>query len=1160
MTGEVVDPGGAVIPLAAVTAKNSENGAVYETVATETGNYTIPALTAGTYSLEVEAPGFSRFVQQGIRIQVAQIARIDVTLQIGSTTESVLVTADATLLKTENAEQSTTISRDNLLNLPVNFSAVAGGGIRNPLSFVMLTPGGWYQPSTPTSSSTNVVRVNGQPNTTYKLVIDGQDATNSNASNVSGHNPSVEAVEEFTLETSNYAAEYGQIAGGMFNFTTRSGTNQYHGSVYEYFANTALNAATPWTGVLPATHKNDLGFSIGGPVRIPKIYNGRNKTFFFFSFERYLDRKQGSATATVPTLAMRDGDFSGVLTGRTLATINGTAMKENTIYDPGSEYTLNGVVYRNPFNNNMIPKASMDPVALKIQALIPLPTNNNAVNNRLIVYPYPADQAVPSVKLDHNFSTTSKMSFYFQYYWSHIYSNPGPDGLPVPLTSDRYKFPYSYTERLNYDHAITPRFLVHFGAGEQRYNNNDFPSADNLNFDQVSQLGLLGAQTKGFPRITGLNGSQGGMSTSIGPSTNTNIFTDKWTVVLNATYIRGSHTYKMGAEWKMDNYTDIYLNGATGSYAFSAAQSGLPATQGVSLSGGSVGYPYASFLLGAANNGTISGRQDPRFTKQAWSLFLQDDWKINRKLTVNYGLRWDLSDQAREVHDRNSNFAPSLPNPSAGGLPGAEIYAGSGPGRCNCRFYPLYPYALGPRLGVAWQIDPKTVFRGGWGVVYGSTSQYNYLDFAGTVGVGFNRLSFDNPAFDEPALYLQNGLRYNPADLTKVTLDPGARPDPGTINSPPVYYDANATRPPRIVQWNLSLQREIKKNLVVEAAYVGSRSAWYEANSLVALNAISTASLAARGLDITNPATQALLTSTFDSGKPQAAGYKIPYAGFPTSLTLAQALRPYPQFGNITSRWAPLGKSWYDALQAKVTKRYSHGLTAQAAFSHQKELALGSEGGSVNDVFNYINQKSLSPSSMPYVLSTAFTYQVRRFEWNKFVKAVVGDWTFGGVLRYASGLPIAAPTANNVLSAYTFQTTYADRVPGQPLFLKDLNCHCFDPNQDFVLNRAAWSNPTSGVYGTAAHYYNDYRYQRRYDEELSLARNFRIREKMSFMIRGEFFNIFNRSFMNNPVSTNAQATQSKNAQGVPISGFGMISTGSAFDFPRHGQIVARFQF
>ena len=1158
ITGTVSDPGNAVVPNAAVTVRNLENGSIDKTVTTATGDYTIPSLRAGTYELTVEAAGFEGFLQRGIGVQVAQVSRIDVTLKIGAATDTVTITADAPLLKTENAEQSTTISSENLLDLPINFTAIAGGSIRNPLSFVSITPGGWYQPSTPTSSSTNTIRVNGQPNATYKLVIDGQDATSDNAENLSGYNPPVEAVEEFTLQTSNFAAEFGQIAGGMFNFTSRSGTNQYHGSGYEYFSNTVLNASTPFTNVLPAAHKNDLGFSVGGPVRIPRVYNGRNRTFFFFSLEGYIDRKQGSTTTTVPTAAMRAGNFSAILTNRTLATIGGAAAMENTIYDPASDFPANGAIFRNAFPGNIIPVSRMDPVAMKIQALIPLPLNSNATNNELLVYPYPADQRLPSVKLDHNFSNNSKLSFYFQYYWSHIYSNPGPDGLPIPITADRYKFPYSYTERLNYDHTVSPHFLVHMGAGEQRYNNPDHSDTQALNFNQQSQLELTGSQIMGFPRITGLNGSLGGMALNMGPSTLENLYTDKWTGVLNATYIRASHTYKLGGEWQMDNYTDINLGGDTGNYTFSAAQTGLPATNGVSLNGGAVGYSYASFLLGAVSSATINGRQDPRYTKQAWSLFVQDDWKVNRKLTVNYGLRWDVAGQAHEIYNRNSNFSPSTPNPSAGGLPGGEIFAGSGPGRCNCQFYPTYPYSVGPRLGVAYQINPKTVFRGGWGIVYGQSAMYNYVDTLGTVGVGYNQLTFSNPAFDEPALYLQNGLQYNTASLYSVTLNPGAVPFPGQINSPPVYFDKNAGRAPRIMQWNLSLQREIVRDLVVEAAYVGSRAAWYEANSLINLNAISTARFAALGLNITNASTESLLTSTFASGKPQAAGFQIPYAGFPVTLTLAQALRPYPQFGNITVRWAPLGNAWYDALQTKITKRYSHGITATAAITWQKELSTA-DGNAVNDVFNRPNQKSISQFSQPLVLSTGFTYQLPAWG-NLVIKTALRDWTIGGVLRYASGLPIPVPPANNVLSAYTFQNTFENRVPGQPLFLQDLNCHCVDPNKQFVLNPAAWANPANGVYGASAPFYNDYRYQRRPDEELSLARTFRLREHMSFMVRGEFFNPFNRTQMNNPVVTNPQATQTLSASGVPVSGFGMISTGSVFNFPRHGQIVARVQW
>jgi hypothetical protein len=275
---------------------------------------------------------------------------------------------------------------------------------------------------------------------------------------------------------------------------------------------------------------------------------------------------------------------------------------------------------------------------------------------------------------------------------------------------------------------------------------------------------------------------------------------------------------------------------------------------------------------------------------------------------------------------------------------------------------------------------------------------------------------------------------------------------------------------------------------------------------------------------------------------------------------LAQSLRPYPQFGNIGVRWAPLGDSWYDALQAKLTKRYSYGLTLQGAFTWQKELTNGAEGGGPQDVYNRQLGKSISASSQPFVLSTAFTYELPGLGKNPFAKALIKGWTIGGVLRYQSGLPIGSPGASNVLSSYIFESALETRVPDQPLFKADLNCHCIDPNKQFVLNPAAWSNPANGYFGAAAPYYNDYRFQRRPDEELSLARTFRIREGMSFMVRGEFFNVFNRTYMNNPSTTNPQGTLSVSAAGVPISGFGMINTGSVNNFPRHGQIVARFQW
>jgi hypothetical protein len=455
------------------------------------------------------------------------------------------------------------------------------------------------------------------------------------------------------------------------------------------------------------------------------------------------------------------------------------------------------------------------------------------------------------------------------------------------------------------------------------------------------------------------------------------------------------------------------------------------------------------------------------------------------------------------------------------------------------------------------------VLRGGWGLTYGNTPTFNYITNQAIVGVGYNTLTFTPTSFGAPVTTLRTGLQYSMAALNAATFDPGIRPSPGQVNSPPYWIDPNAGRPPRISQWNISLQREIAKDMVLETAFVGNRGIWLQANNLVDLNGITTQRLGTFGLNINNAADRSLLTSTFNSGNPQARGFKVPYAGFPTSLTLAQALRPYPQFSTIPTWWAPRGNSWYDALQMKLTKRLRHGLQVTAAFTFQQELTTA-ESAAVNDVYNLPNQKAISAQSQPVVFVTGYTYSLPALTSNKVVRTAIRGWTLGGMLRYASGLPIPVPYSNNNLNTLLLRqvstATFDNRVPGQPLFLKDLNCHCFDPNTNFVLNPAAWADPGAGQWGTAAPYYNDYRYQRRPDEEMSLGRTFRIREGMSLQIRGEFFNILNRTEMNNPTVNNAAATQATNSRGQTTSGFGYINIGSVGFGPRSGQLVAQFHF
>ncbi len=388
---------------------------------------------------------------------------------------------------------------------------------------------------------------------------------------------------------------------------------------------------------------------------------------------------------------------------------------------------------------------------------------------------------------------------------------------------------------------------------------------------------------------------------------------------------------------------------------------------------------------------------------------------------------------------------------------------------------------------------------------------------------------------------------------------------PGQLNSPNYYIDRNGGRPPRIAQWTISLQRQITTDLLVEASYVGNRGAWESAqngnnasSNLINLNAINPATLAAKGIDPATAAGQSLLLSTFASGTPQKNGFNIPYAGFPLSATLAQSLRPYPQFLSIPVYWAPLGDSWYNSLQAKVTKRYSHGLTVTTAFTWSKSEA--NPSGTVNNVFNRSVNKSITNFDQPLILNIAFTYEIPKFGDNHLVNAVVSHWTFGGLLQYASGAPIPSPTASTNQSSLLFQNTLMNRVPGVPLYLKDLNCHCIDPNKDFVLNPAAWTNPAPGTWGNAAPYYSDFRYARRPSEQMSVGRMFRIRERMSLQIRAEFFNLFNRTYLPNPSLTVPTQAQAYNSAGVPTSGWGYLNSTTLYSQPRNGQLVARFTF
>jgi hypothetical protein len=502
------------------------------------------------------------------------------------------------------------------------------------------------------------------------------------------------------------------------------------------------------------------------------------------------------------------------------------------------------------------------------------------------------------------------------------------------------------------------------------------------------------------------------------------------------------------------------------------------------------------------------------------------------------------------------------------------MYEGYGQGRCNCEFTKAYPYAFGPRFGATFKLDEKTVVRGGWGITYGAVSNWWYVTGgSSTLGVGFNSVNWTNPAFGEAAVLLRNGLRYNEADLYSASYNPGIRPSPGQLDVPPAWgaqiNHPDGGKPARVNQWNVSVQREMFRNVIAEISYVGNRGSWLEANNLINYNATPLTRFAELGLDLNNPADRAVLTSRIDSALAASRGFQRPYPGYPGSATVAQTLRPFPQFADsLAVRWAPLGSTWYDAMHLNVTKRNWHNLNLTAAFTWQKEMALGSGGnpsaggGPTNNVFDRAAQKGLAANSQPFIFVTSFHYRTPR-PTDGLMGAVLGDWTIAGLLRYASGELIPVPGAQNNLAALLFQNTRMNRVEGQPLFLKDPNCGCIDPRKDFVLNPAAWADPAPGQFGTSSAFYDDYRWQRQVTENMSVGRRFSAGGTATVEIRAEFFNVFNRTYLgrlwtfnNNPLST-----RTFNALGEPTGGFGYINpTATPPTLPRSGQIVARVEF
>ena len=1006
----------------------------------------------------------------------------------------------------------------------------------------------------------------------------------------------------------------------------KSGTNQYHGSAFNYMQNEAFNAGLPFTDasltnslkagqhIRDSQRRWDYGGTFGGPIRIPKVYNGREKTFFFFSFEQFRSKQLVvGSLATVPSNAFRNGDFSGALNPQLLA--GGVAQTDplgrpifgNQIYDPTTQRTVNGLVIRDPFPNNTIPLTRLDPTALKMQSLFPTATSGTAINNYIVPsYFNFSHTTIPSIKIDHNLTANTKLS---AFYSANRNTGPAANGFTQPFTSAEPTDQLSQTTRVNYDQTLTPTLLMHIGVGFLDTSQTNLPPG----YDQTQLFGTQTFYVNQFPNLGGIfDGSKGGFSPAVGVGFGAAIQKDlKTTANMSFTWVRGNHTFKFGGEAIFEGLPIQNTTRANGQFGFSQAETSSPFTTQNTYSNGNTGFGYASFLLGDYSSLTISQLTSSRLGNETFGFYAQDTWKVSRKLTLDYGLRYDYATLLSEQYGRMQDAAFNTVNPTIGRL-GTVIYGAN----CNCDLNHNYPWALGPRLGVAYKIDDKTVLRLGSAIAYGTSPNNAFLSYSvpdfytygnqAPAGVPAGQLKFGNPYApgnpfgNSPIIWPDFSPHY------PVQVSPGyALPQ-----SPFISIDRNAGRLPRIFQWSLGIQREIFKGTVLDLAYVGNRGVWWTAplNATINYNALTPATIKAAGLDPTNSADLSLLTTPITSPLVQArfpnlkivtlpSGLQVVpsvYSSFPATQQLGQALRPYPQWNGIPPFLGPpLGATWYDSLQMKVTKRYSHGLDAQYAFTWQKELAFGANSDTsyltpnpplVNDVFNYSQNKQISGFSRPLISIISLNYHTPAIPGDskamKVTSWVAKDWVVGAVLRYQSGTLIRAAGSNNNFltqmqrgpannpAVWGGGATFQNQT-GQPFFLVDPNCHCIDPTTTRVLNPAAWSDVPAGTYGTSAPYIDGYRWQRQPSEALSLGRIFPLAHegKINLNIRMEFQNVFNRTFLSAPSATNPSALVTNTnpypngTPGALSAGFGYVNfVRGAGATPRSGQLVARFTF
>ena len=1116
ITGVVTDPTGSFVPGAAVSILDEGTGLATYLESNAAGAYTSPPLVLGTYTVRVERAGFKTFQRAGIILIGGQIYRQDATLELGDVTETIEVIATSEMINVVQADVTHTVDNKYYEDLPV----VMGADIRLAESLLLLQPG--YTPMEPNGDpmfkgSQFNSRINGGQTMATENFFDGA-AFGFAEGHQQTHESAVpiEGIREMKVISTTYSAQYGHTSGGFIEYTSKSGSNDFHGAVYEYFSNEKLNASGFFGTFRPKDRKNNYGFTIGGPIV-------KNKTFFFLNWDLY-DFRSGtlpSFTNTTPTGAFKTGDFGALLGGQIGTDALGRPMLDGGIYDPSTTRTVNGVPTRDPFPNNVIPASHplLDSAARQIADVMVSPDRAGTAFNTSGGsgdQTWQFDIQTVLFRVDHAFSDNFRgTTSYFENDRPSTRRCGGVGGCTVNSTTDFSKNTDYIGQGFNqtiathhlhqqFDWIISNNMINHTTLAYDRWYMGGNSLAGGTQWPErlwgPDRGGLIEEGT-GPPSISfsgntpysGLGNPWGGRQG--GPGFNTN---NRWQFSNDLTWVMGKHTVKIGMEFRHHQYP-FRLWGASpgGSFNFSRAHTAGYDEGGNSL--GQTGDPFASFLLGQVNNGTFHIAAEPTFYERYAAPWVNIDTKLTSKLTLNFGLRWDYQTARIETNDQYSTFDINTPNPGAGGRLGAQLFAGDGPGRTGSRKFQKPPKdAWGPRFGFAYRLNDKSVIRGGYGVYYSGIAN---SQFTGLPILGFEAFPAANDLSGglTPAYHWEDGI---PRDL--IIRPPDIRPDV-SLNQSPIAVAEDDLTLPRFQNYSITFQRQLSDNMVLDVSYIGNRGTRLtnHPTSLGLLNNMNHPDVLNFGA--------AVLNSDINSQAARDAGIGLPYEGF--SGSVSQALRPFPQVTGIRWRSVPTGQSLYRSMQVKLDKRFANGLQFRASYTLAKldgtgtENAQGSDGRSArrqNPIEAHV--KTLSSDDMRNSAFVAWTYQLPFMRDKKTGLArLVGGWSFSGVFRVDQGRPLNIFMSNDMGGILFNPQKRPNRAGGE-----GRTSGSFDPNADRYLSSSGWTDPGSFNFGSAPINDGTVRGPRNITEDLSVFKDIWLSEQFKMRFEANFGNLFNR--------------------------------------------------